>query len=489
MSKIRALASQTAVYGLSSIVGRILGYLLVPIHTRVLSEAAFGSVVEFYSYVALFLIILTYGLETAFFRFAEKTNRRQDVMSTGFLSILVSSILFFILVFIFRIPIAELIRYPDQPEYIVMLAGILFFDALNTIPFADLRAQNKAGKFVIIRLTGIFLNIGLNLFFLLLVPYLAQSGIAPFESFYHKEDLVLYIFASNLISSGLMTLLFLPDLFRTKFVFDFQLWRKMMLYAMPLLVFGLAGVVNEVIDRVLLKYLLPADISMAQLGIYGAVYKVSIIMTIFIQAYRYAAEPFFFAQQKDKNAPQTYATLMTWFVMATSVIFLTTVMYLDIVIYFVDEPFRVGAHVIPILLIANLLLGVYYNLSVWYKLTDKTKFGAYISIVGAIITLVLNILWIPIYGYTGSAWATLIVYAIMVLISYMLGRKHYPIPYDLISSFVIIGAAIGFYRFSLLFNHLPQNAQYLINSLILLTYMFLLFVYKKSMIREALKRS
>lgn len=493
MSKIRKLAGQTAVYGLSSILGRILGYLLVPIHTRVLSEAAYGSVVEFYSYVALLLIILTYGMETAFFRFAESTGKRHTVMSNGFLSILVSSLAFLILIFVFKMPLAELIRYPDKSDYIIYIALILFFDSINTIPFANLRAENKAIRFVIIRLTGIFVNIGMNLILLLLVPYLAAQGHGfigkMVNDFYRPEDLVLYILASNLVSSGLMTLLFLPDIIKLKLEFDSMIWKKMMLYALPLLVFGLAGVINEVIDRVLLKYLLPSDIAMSQLGIYGAVYKVSIIMTIFIQAYRYAAEPFFFAQQKDKDAPQTYATLMTWFVMTTSLIFLATMLYLDLVIYFVDTPFRVGAPVIPILLFANMFLGIYYNLSVWYKITDKTKFGAYISIIGAIITIILNFVWIPVYGYTGSAWATMIVYGIMMVLSWFLGRKHYPIPYDIISFFVIIGVAFGIWELSVFIAVDNLALKLTFNSLLLIGFILFLGFYKWSMIKQVLHKS
>jgi O-antigen/teichoic acid export membrane protein len=492
LSSLRKLASQTAVYGLSSIIGRILGYLLVPIHTRVLNEAAYGSVVEFYSYVALFLIILTYGLETAFFRFSESTGRRQAVMSTSFLSILFSSVVFLILIFIFKTPLAELIRYPDHSEYIIYIGIILFFDAINTIPFANLRAENKAIKFVIIRLTGIFVNIGMNLILLLLVPYLAKSGNGPIgkmiADFYKPEDLVYYIFASNLVSSAIMTILFLPDFFRIKLIFDKVLWRKMMLYSLPLLVFGLAGVINEVIDRILLKYLLPPDIAMEQLGIYGAIYKVSIIMTIFIQAYRYAAEPFFFAQHKDKNAPQTYATLMTWFVITTSLIFLVTMLYMDIIIHFVDEPFRVGANVIPILLLANMFLGIYYNLSVWYKLTDKTRFGAYISIFGAIITLGLNIYWIPRIGYLGSAWATLICYGSMMIISWYLGRKYYSIPYDILSISVIIAVSIAFYQISLLIAVENLYLKLAINTLLFFGYILFLFFYKKPMIKTLINR-
>lgn len=493
MSNIRKLAGQTAVYGLSSILGRILGYLLVPIYTRVLSEAAYGSVVELYSYVALFLIILTYGMETAFFRFAQKSERKHAVLNTGLISILVTSVAFLILIYAIKIPLAEIIRYPNNPEYILYIALILFFDSINTIPFANLRAENKAVRFVIIKLTGIFVNIGLNLLLIILVPYLVKNGDGAIgnylANFYNPDDKVLYILASNLISSALMTLLFVPDFLRIKLTFDFVLWRKMIFYALPLLIFGLAGVVNEVIDRVLLKYLLEPDVSMAQLGIYGACYKVSIIMTIFIQAYRYAAEPFFFAQYKERDAPQTYATLMTWFVIITAFIFVITMLYIDIVILFVGEPFRVGAKVIPILLLANMFLGIYYNLSVWYKLTDKTRFGAYISIFGAVLTLALNFYWIPKIGYMGSAWATLIVYGAMMLISWYLGRKHYPIPYDLVSFIIILAGALGIYQLSTWISVESELLKFALNTGLLILFMAFLLAYKWSMFKSILQRN
>jgi O-antigen/teichoic acid export membrane protein len=495
MSNIRKLAGQTAVYGLSSILGRILGYLLVPIYTRVLSEGAYGSVIELYSYVALFLIVLTYGMETAFFRFAESSGERNKVFSTGLISILASSALFLILVLIFQIPLAQVLRYPDNPNYLIYLALILFFDSINTIPFANLRAQNKAIKFVSIRLTGIFLNISLNLLLIIGLPYAASHGNLAIHdwavSIYNPKHLVSYILISNLISSGVMTLMFLPQFLKIRFRFDPLLWRKMLVYALPLLVFGLAGVVNEVIDRVLLKYLLPENIAMAQVGIYGACYKVSIIMTIFIQAYRYAAEPFFFSQQKEKDAKETYATLMTWFVMTTSIIFLATMLFIDVVILFVGEPFRVGAPVIPILLMANMFLGIYYNLSVWYKLTDNTKYGAYISLAGAVVTLLLNFIWIPRIGYMGSAWATLIVYGLMMTLSWFFGRKHYPIPYEFRTLFILIFSALALYQASVFIGQFidQQGIKFLINSLILIAYLGFLLILKRDMFKSLLARN
>lgn len=487
MNPLKKLVGQTAVYGLSSILGRILGYLLVPLYTSVLANAAYGSVVELYSYIALVLIILTYGMETAFFRFAELTGKPRTVYSTAFISIILSSLLFLILIYFSNQDISDILRYTQKPEYIIYLALILFFDAINTIPFANLRLENKAMRFVSIKLTGIFVNIALNLFFILFIPWFTinyvESGFSQWiSSWYMAGDKVDYIFISNMISSGLMTLMFLPQWFKIKLEFDLKLWKEMMIYAIPLLIFGLAGAVNEVIDRVLLKYLLPENIAMAQVGIYGAVYKISILMTIFIQAYRYAAEPFFFAQEKHKDAKEMYANMMKYFVMVTSAIFLGTMLYMDIIIHFIGKDFRSGAPVIPILLLANLFLGIYYNLSVWYKLTNKTKFGAYISIFGAFVTLTLNFYWIPRIGYTGSAWATFICYGSMMLISYFIGRKYYPIPYNISRIILYLSLSVAFYFISLEFNIDEKSMRLAANTGVFVVFIsILLFLERKNL--------
>lgn len=489
MNPLKKLAGQTAVYGLSSILGRILGYLLVPIYTRVLAEAPYGSVVELYSYIALLLVILTYGMETAFFRFSESSGKSTKVFGSAFLSILGSSFVFIILLSLFYQPIADLIGYTSKPEYIIYLGLILFFDSINTIPFAKLRADNRAKRFVVVRLSGIFVNIGLNLILIVLIPYLLKTipslGFHHFiNSFYDEANKVDYILISNVISSGLMTLMFVPDLLKIKLQFDKEIWTKLMIYAMPLLVFGLAGVLNEVLDRILLKYLLPKDIAMAQVGIYGAVYKVSILMTIFIQAYRYAAEPFFFAHEKHKDAKEMYASMMNYFVIITSLIFLGTMLYMDIIIHFIGKPFRIGAPVIPILLMANLFLGIYYNLSVWYKLTNKTKWGAYISIIGALITISLNVYWIPRIGYTGSAWATFFCYGSMMILSLLIGRKYYPIPYNIGRILMYLLGSVGIYFLSLQIhmNELPLKLS--INTLLLIAYLVFIYFMERKNIRS-----
>ena len=444
---LKKLASQTAIYGLSSIIGRLLNYLLVPLYTRVFAASEYGVVTELYSYVGFLLIIFTYGTETAFFRFIKDAEQPSKVYSTIMVSLLGTSAFFVGLFLLFAVPISELIQYENHVEYIIWFALILGFDALSSIPFAHLRYKEKAWQFAAIKLTNIGLSIGLILFFLKGCPLLAPHS-SFIQRFYNPEIGVGYIFISNLIASAVTLFLLLPELIKIKWQFDFELWKKMILYALPLVVAGFAGTINEMLDRVILKYLLPYDLetNMSHLGIYGACYKLSILMTLFTQAYRFAAEPFFFAQSKQGNAKEVYAFAMKFFVVAGSFIFVGIMLFLDIVKYFIDVSYHEGLVIVPILLLANLCLGMYYNLSIWYKLTNKTIIGAYMGILGAVITLILNFLLIPHIGYLGSAWATLVCYATMVLVSYLLSRRYFPIPYAVknILSYLFIAILIVF---------------------------------------------
>lgn len=481
---LKQLAGQTAVYGVSSIVGRLINYFLVPLYTYLLSPAQYGVVTEIYSYISFLIIIITYGMETAFFRFTEKSENKERVYSTTLISILISSGVFLLISLAGAGSLARLIQHPGNYMYIVWMAMILVFDAISSIPFARLRIQNKAMRFAAIKMAGILVNVSINLLLILLFPWLYHKGIATsFIGLFYKGELsVNYIFFSNVISSGLQVLLLLPVILNIKFVFDTALFRKMILYALPLLVFGLAGVVNETLDRILIKYLLPSDISMTQLGIYGACYKIAILMTIFIQAYRYAAEPFFFSQAKHKDARQIYADAMNYFVIVVSFIFLATMLYMSIIIYFIGHDFRQGAHVIPILLMANLFLGIYYNLSIWYKLTDRTLFGAWLSIFGAAITIALNIAWIPLYGYTGSAWATLICYFSMMLASYFIGQKFFPVKYRIDKFLLYTGTAFGFYYLSTLIPVQKLQLSIFINTLILILWFGVVFLGERKLL-------
>jgi len=468
LNKIKNLAGQTAIYGVSSIVGRILNYLLVPLYTRAFITAEFGIITEMYAYVAFLIVILTYGMETAFFRFSQ-VDKKKNVYSTSLISLLGTSSLFIIIITFFSHDIANLLQYPNHSEYIIWLALIVSLDALSSIPFAKLRAQNKAKRFMVIKLINIAVNIGLNLYF-----------YVDFHNWGLKQGVgVEYVFISNLISSIITVLLLLPEIIKTKYTFDFELWKKMLVYALPLLVAGLAGIINEAMDRILLKYLLPKDIAMSQLGIYGACYKISILMTIFIQAFRYAADPFFFSNAKEKNSKKLYADVMKYFVITVSFIFLGIMMYEDIVILFIGEPFRVGAPVIPVLLLANLFLGIYFNLSIWYKLTNKTLYGAYIAIFGATITLVLNFLLIPVIGYMGSAWATFICYASMMIVSYLIGQKHFPVKYDFKRIIGYLCLSVSLFFISKLLNIETQNFRLIVNTVFIFIFIFVVIIVEK----------
>lgn len=431
MSPLRKLASQTAVYGLSTILGRFLNYLLVPLHTRVFDTDEYGVVSELYAYISFFLVVLTYGMETAFFRFSQDEEKKDKVFPTAFVSVSISSVVFMLGMGVFAQPIANAIHYPNHPEYIVIFSLILGFDAMASIPFALLRQQGRPAKFAIVKNINIISNILLNIYFLMLCPYMQHKSNISLP-FYDATIGVGYVFISNLAASIITLPLLSKEILWMKKGFDPTLWRKMIAYGLPLLIVGLGGMVNETLDRAIMKYLLPAGKgTLSQVGIYGANYKLSVLMSLFIQAFRFAAEPFFFSHAKTLDKKIIYARVMDYFVIVCLGIFLIVTLYIDLLKYFIGERFYEGLKVVPVLLLANLCLGVYYNLSIWYKLSDQTSKGAIISLIGAGITIGLNIWWIPVFGYVGSAWATFLCYFSMMLICYGMGMKYYPIPYHI----------------------------------------------------------
>ncbi|MDP4281539.1 MAG: oligosaccharide flippase family protein [Bacteroidota bacterium] len=490
-SAIKRLAGQTAIYGVPTILGRFLQYLLVILLTRVFDAAEYGTISVFYAYCSFLMVVLTYGMETTFFRFTQDEGIKKKVFSTAMISLILTTSLFLILSNCFSRTIAEWIGYPKHPEYVIWFSWILGLDALAAIPFAKLRAQNKPIRFAAIKMINILANIGLTLFWLLLCPYLMKHGFAGtsssvFHIIYRPEIRIGYVFLANLFASIITLILLFPQLAKIRWEMDPALWKKMMLYAWPLLFAGMAGIVNETFDRLLLRYLLPSGIAEAQVGIYSACYKISILMTIFVQAYRFAAEPFFFAQAKEKDARKVYARIMDYFIIVVSVIFLVTMLYLDdFFIYFIGRNVRGGKGVIPVLLLANLFLGVYYNLSIWYKLISKTIWGAWFSVIGAVITLALNFWWIPlspdhfIHGYIGSAWATNICYGFMMVLSYLIGQKYYPIRYNLKKFFVYLGLAVILYLLSTLIHPHYVIIRLAINTFILLAYLSFLYMVEK----------
>ena len=492
-SSIKRLAGQTAIYGVTNIVGRLLNYLLVPLYTNYFLTHEFGVMVEMYSYVVFLIVILTYGMETAFFRFAQRQKeQKEQVFSTTLLSILITSLLFIFFTGFYRQELANLIRYPENPEYILWFGIIIGTDALIAIPFARLRAENKPFRFAIIKFVGIGVNILLVLFFILLCPWLIKNQVPVLsewvERFYDPDIGVGYVFISNLVASLSAAILLLPHMLRHRLDFSFVLWRQMLVYALPLMLAGLAGVINEALDRILLKYMLPEEIAMSHLGIYGACYRVSILMVLFIQAFRFAAEPFFFAEYEKSNAREIFARVMKIFVITCSFIFLGIMLFMDVIQYFIGKDYREGLDIVPILLIAHIFLGIYFNLSIWYKLTGQTQYGVYITLIGAIITIALNILLIPYFGYHGSAWVHLVSYATMTIVSWYWGQKHFPVPYDIGKLLLFVLMALLLYGVHSLIPQFYSVVNWMVNILFLCLFALAVLVADKE-IRNTLKDS
>lgn len=466
---------------MSSILGRMLNWLLVPLHTRIFAEADYGIITELYSYVAFLAILYTYGMETAYFRYVKDPHQNPDtVYNTAFASLIATTLAFSVILISLSKPIATALQYPNHPEYILYFGLILAFDSLVAIPFARLRYEEKATRFATLRLINIGINVGLNLFFFVVCPRMAGEPI--FDAFYDPSIGVGYIFLSNLIAAIITFLLLLPDMARATLhsttwkILDTQLWHKMLLYALPLLVVGFAGTINEMLDRILFKHLYPADplTNMQQLGIYGACYRLCIIMSLFTQAYRFAAEPFFFAQSNQANAPRIYADSMKYFVIVGLMVLVGVPFFMDFIKLLIGSRYHEGLGVVPILLLSQLLLGIYYNLAVWYKLTNQTSRGALISVGGAIMTIALNVLLIPKFSYWGAAVATLICYASMTIASYCWGQQHYPIPYQTKRIGGYMAVAIGLVCLNeIILNHsgMPIVVVYTLRILLLLLFM------------------
>jgi O-antigen/teichoic acid export membrane protein len=448
----KKLVGQTAAYGISSILGRALTYLLVPFYTKIFAPGEYGIVTELYAYVAFLNIVYTYGMETAFFRFANKPDAdRAGLYNRTQSLLLVSSFLFSGIIIALSGPIARLLQYPDKQQYIVWLALILATDAIVSVPFARLRLDNKAIRFATIRLLNIGVTVLANVFFLYFCHHVYAGRFLPelkpfVAKIYDPELRIGYIFLVNLGAN----LLFFPMLWREfvrfRFKLDLAFMKPLLRYAYPLMFMGLAGMVNEVLDRILLKAWLPEDFypglsNIAAVGVYGACYKLSIFMSLAIQGFRYAAEPFFFSQSQDKNSPKMFAQVMKWFIISCAFIFLFISVNLEDFQMLLGRPsYRTGILVVPILLLANLFLGAYYNLSVWFKLTDKTYYGTFISFGGAALTIFLNWLLIPVAGYMGCAITTLCCYFSMASVCLFLGNRHYPVPYPVkaISSYLML---------------------------------------------------
>lgn len=477
MGNVKKLAGDTAIYGMSSIVGRFLNWWLVPYYSRIFLPEEYGVVTNLYSYVAILLVLITYGMETGFFRFAGQTNDDEKVYSTSLISLFFTSISFVLLVSAFSTQIAGLIDYTDHPEYVKWMGIIVAIDAFTAIPFAQLRLKNKALKFASLKFLNIGINIGANLFFLSFCPWFLKSHPESFvRHLYSPEIGVGYVFISNLIASIVLIIVMLPDILKAKMQFDWLLMKQMLIYSFPVLIVGVTGMINQNVDKILIPELVPAENNpMEQLGIYGANYKLAVLMNMFIQAFRYAFEPFFFSRKKDDESNRVYALVMKYFVIFGLAIFLGMTLFMDIIKLVIDVRYHEGLKVVPLILMANLFLGIYFTLSLWYKLTDKTIYGAYIATFGAVLTLVLNFIFIPKIGYTGSAIAVLVCFVSMTVVSFYFGQKYFPIKYDIKKMSLYFAVSLGLF---FIFRFIPFQTYIIQISIgIILFVLFMAVVY------------
>lgn len=488
MSEIKQLFNQTLIYGFSSVVARVLNFFLVPLYTILFMPSEYAIVAEMYAYAALLMVVGSFGMETSFFRFFKEnlSEGRNSVFASSFIFLSFNSLLLLLIGIFFHPNIAHFLGYENHSEYIIYFVFIIAFDLLCVIPFALLRQQNKAIKFATIKTINILLNIFFNIFFLLLCPKLLSNGIFASGSLLpmcSQGVSVGHVFIANLIASVATFIILIPEIKKNITLFNYNVFKKMLVYAWPILIAGIAFIINETADKILIKHLMPKGIAMRELGIYSACYKLTIFMTLFVQAYRFAAEPFFFNQFKKPNAKKIYSLMMEVFILFALWIFLFIVLYIDVIKFIIpNNLYHEGITIIPIVLCANIFLGIYYNLSVWYKVTNRTKYAAIISSLGALTTIILNIVLIPILGYVGAAWATLFCYLMMVVLSFYYGQIYYRIKYKTKTLLTYFFIALSLFFCSSIFDiKLYKNIQ-IDNTVIFFLYtIFIYYDVKKKM--------
>jgi O-antigen/teichoic acid export membrane protein len=431
-NSLKSLAGETAIYGLSTILARFINFVFVPIYTYTLSEFSYGVATVFLAYIAILQVLFTFGLETGCFRFANKESDSNKVFSNAIITISSFSIPILLAALLFYKEIANLLDYSSTPQIIIYLFAILCFDSISAILFARLRFQKRALKFATFKTIKILSETALNLVLFFVIPkHLLNNPDSFFLNFISSTPDHTYILFAIFISSLIGLILFIPQIVKLKLSFSPLLWKEMMLYSIPIMLAGLPGILNDFIDRILFKFFSPIDnIWQADLGVFQAGVKVATIMMLFIQMFRFAAEPFFFAQEKERDFKKTYAKVMTHFTAFSVVIFLGVLFYLDIIQYLLGKDFRSGLSIVPIMLLSYIVLGINFNLSMWYKLSGKTKYGIIITSVGLPVTIAINIIFMPIFSYHAAAWGHLLSYTTMVIISIYLGKKHYPIDYN-----------------------------------------------------------
>ena len=487
--QMKILAKETAIYGVSSIVGKFLNWMLVPLYTYVLQQQSdYGIVTNLYAWTALLLVILTYGMETGFFRFANKEGENaQTVYSTSLIALFTTSLLFAVACVVCQVPIANALGYPAHSEFIALLGIVVAMDAFASNPFAYLRYKKRPLQFAALKLLFVFLNIVLNLFFLVLCPKIQDWGII--SAWYNADYGVGYVFVANILATGIQTLCLLPAVgegfrslgvqeFRSSGVFSWGLLKQMLRYSLPLLVLGVCGIMNQTLDRILFPFFYDGADAQAQLGIYGACFKVAMVMMMFTQAFRYAYEPFVFAKHKDRESVEAYADAMKYYIIFSYMILLGMIFYLDLLKFIIAPSYWKGLKIVPIVLWTYIFQGVYFNLSFWYKLTDKTQWGAYFSLIGVVITFGLQAIFVPRIGYVASAASSTVCYLVIMLLSYFIGRKHLEIPYDLrrigIYTLLVVTLLAVYYGLAQL---LPMNewAQMGIGSVLFVIYCVLFY--------------
>ncbi|MBD9246123.1 MAG: lipopolysaccharide biosynthesis protein [Prevotella sp.] len=473
MANLKSLAKDTAIYGLSSIAGRFINYLLVPIQTTAFAAAGgqYGVVTNIYAYTALLLVVLTYGMETTFFRYVNKTEENpQTVYSTVLMSVGATAALFIALVFAFLPQIATFMKYPDHQSWVAVMFVCVAIDAFKCIPFAYLRYQKKALKFAALQLVNIILNIVLNLLYLLVLPALRLNPFGLYDEHFTVDvGMVFYI---NLVCTAVVLACFWKELTGFRWRFDAKLWRRMLRYAWPLLVLGIAGILNQTLDKIIFPYLYEGTDEKTQLGIYGAATKIAMIMAMITQAFRYAYEPFVFGKSKDKDNRETYAKAMKFFIIFTLLAFLVVIAYLDVLRYIIpNESYWPGLRVVPIVMAAEIMMGIYFNLSFWYKLIDKTIYGAWFSAAGCVVLVAVNVIFVPRYSYMACAWGGVAGYGTAMVLSYLVGQKKYPIAYPLKSIGVYVAIAVLFYFCMNYSNgHLPKLFALAVNTILVLAF-------------------
>lgn len=474
MANLKSLAKDTAIYGMSSILGRFLNYLLVPLYTSKLSAASggYGIITNLYAYTALLMVILTYGMETTFFRYANKTNEDpQKVYSSSLIMVGFTSLLFIVLVSIFLQPLSGVMGYSDHSSYVWVMAATVSIDAFQCIPFAYLRYKKRPIKFAALKLLFIAFNIALNLLYFVVLPALYNSYPDIIQHVYSPETGVGYAFYINLVCTASITFFFYKELTGFKYTFDKKLAKRMLSYSWPILILGIAGILNQTADFILFPYLYKGGEAHQQLGIYGAASKIAMIMAMITQAFRYAYEPFVFGKGNDKDNRETYAIAMKYFIIFTLLAFIVVMGYINILRHIIGRDYWEGLKVVPIVMAGTIMMGVYFNLSFWYKLIDKTIWGAYFSGIGCFVLVLINIIFVPQYGYMACAWAGFIGYATAMTLSYFVGQKKFPINYPLKSIGIYVLMTIFFFIAITYSNqYLPKIHALVVNTLIIFAF-------------------